>query len=87
MAEVTGSRWYFGHADEESARITFSSSLQLPGQQLVHQLRISLPFGPFHHLAHEESEHGFLAGTVLLKLLWIGGKHVVDNFIEGGGVR
>jgi hypothetical protein len=47
--------------------------VQLLRQQFIDNLRAGLAFGGFHDLADEETEHGFLAGAVLLELFGVGG--------------
>lgn len=55
---------------------------KLFGQEFIYQLRTGLAFGGLHHLAYEETQHGFFAGAVLLKLLGVGSYDLVDNFFK-----
>src|SRR5579863_1425752 len=52
--------------------------LQFLRQQLIHQLRVGLPFGLLHHLANKEAYKRSFSSAVLLKLLGVCGDHFVD---------
>src|SRR5260370_32635201 len=68
---------------------TFSATtlLQLLAEHLIHQLRIGLTFGGFHHLADEEPEHGLLPRAILLELFGIRGNHLVDDLPQCESIR
>jgi len=63
------------------------ASAQLFLQRLVHQGRVGLALGGFHHLADEEAEQLVLAAPVLFHLVGIGGQYGIHLLHDGAGVR
>jgi hypothetical protein len=56
--------------------------VELFAQQLIHNLRIRLPFRGLHHLPDEKSDDRLLPGPILLNLLWICGDQFIDDLLQ-----
>lgn len=51
-----------------TGRKALVAELELVANDLIHLLRVSLTLGGLHYLAHEETQHFFLATTQLVEL-------------------
>src|SRR5581483_2292790 len=65
----------------------FPSALQLPVEQVVHDLWTRLSLGRLHHLSNKKSFYRLLACPELLHLLRIRRHHLVDCLFDRRGIR
>jgi hypothetical protein len=75
LGNVRNAAWQIKKTSQKRrTRVSVPHKLvQLLRQQFVDDLRAGLAFGGLHDLADEETQHGFLAGAVLLELFGVGG--------------